>query len=86
MIARTGRRTNGTLGRRGDGIASSVVRWVLRDALNHRFLTVSLIQYAPYLRNYSTTLWTVSFAKFEGSTDPAAELLKKTWNVATGQE
>ncbi|KAJ7163814.1 MIF4G like-domain-containing protein [Mycena crocata] len=42
--------------------------------------------YAPYLRNYSTTLWTVSFAKFEGSTDPAAELLKKTWNVATGQE
>ncbi|KAJ6627344.1 MIF4G like-domain-containing protein [Mycena sp. CBHHK59/15] len=33
--------------------------------------------YAPYLRNYSTTLWTVS---------PAAELLKKTWNVATGQE
>ncbi|KAJ7762752.1 MIF4G like-domain-containing protein [Mycena maculata] len=42
--------------------------------------------YAPYLRNYSTTLSTVSFAKFEGSTDPAAELLKKTWNVATGQE
>ncbi|KAF7354888.1 Nuclear cap-binding protein subunit 1 [Mycena sanguinolenta] len=42
--------------------------------------------YAPYLRNYSTTLFTVSFAKFEGSTDPAAELLKKTWNVATGQE
>ncbi|KAJ7929117.1 MIF4G like-domain-containing protein [Mycena leptocephala] len=42
--------------------------------------------YAPYLRNYSTTLWTVSFAKFEDSTDPAAELLKKTWNIATGQE
>ncbi|KAJ7638392.1 MIF4G like-domain-containing protein [Roridomyces roridus] len=42
--------------------------------------------YAPYLRNYSTTLWTVSFAKFDGSTDPAAELLKKTWQVATGQE
>ncbi|KAJ7667559.1 armadillo-type protein [Mycena polygramma] len=42
--------------------------------------------YAPYLRNYSTTLWTVSFAKFDGSTDPAAELLKKTWNIATGQE
>ncbi|KAJ7367816.1 MIF4G like-domain-containing protein [Mycena albidolilacea] len=42
--------------------------------------------YAPYLRNYSTTLFTVSFVKFEGSTDPAAELLKKTWNVATGQE
>lgn len=43
-------------------------------------------QYAPYLRNYSTTLWTVSFTKFDGSTDPAADLLKKTWNVATGQE
>ncbi|KAJ7666528.1 MIF4G like-domain-containing protein [Mycena rosella] len=42
--------------------------------------------YAPYLRNYSTTLYTVSFAKFDGSTDPAAELLKKTWNVSTGQE
>ncbi|KAJ7477220.1 MIF4G like-domain-containing protein [Mycena galericulata] len=42
--------------------------------------------YAPYLRNYSTTLWTVSFTKFDGSTDPAAELLKKTWRVATGQE
>ncbi|KAJ7122918.1 MIF4G like-domain-containing protein [Mycena epipterygia] len=42
--------------------------------------------YAPYLRNYSTTLWTVSFTKFDGSTDPAADLLKKTWNVATGQE
>ncbi|KAF9457993.1 MIF4G like-domain-containing protein [Collybia nuda] len=42
--------------------------------------------YSPYLRNYSTTLWTVSFAKFEGSTDPAINLLKKTWNVATGQD
>ncbi|KAJ6567374.1 MIF4G like-domain-containing protein [Mycena vulgaris] len=42
--------------------------------------------YAPYLRNYSTTLWTVSFAKFDGSSDAAADLLKKTWNVATGQE
>jgi nuclear cap-binding protein subunit 1 len=52
------------------------------------FLSSSYVpsQYAPYLRNYSTTLFTVSFAKFEGSTDPAAELLKKTWNVATGQE
>jgi len=43
-------------------------------------------QYEPYLRNYSNTLWTVSFAKFEGSTDPAAELLIKIWNVATGGE
>ncbi|KAK2462294.1 hypothetical protein APHAL10511_005600 [Amanita phalloides] len=41
--------------------------------------------YSPYLRNYLNTLSTVSFAKFEGSSDPAAELLKKTWNVATGQ-
>ncbi|KII96021.1 hypothetical protein PLICRDRAFT_97224 [Plicaturopsis crispa FD-325 SS-3] len=42
--------------------------------------------YSPYLRNYATTLGTVSFAKIEGSTDPAAELVKRTWNVATGQE
>ncbi|KAF5372027.1 hypothetical protein D9615_008085 [Tricholomella constricta] len=42
--------------------------------------------YSPYLRNYSTTLYTVSFARFEGSTDPAAALLNKTWNVATGQD
>ncbi|KAF8075867.1 armadillo-type protein [Lyophyllum atratum] len=42
--------------------------------------------YSPYLRNYSNTLYTVSFARFEGSTDPAAELLKKTWNVAIGQD
>ncbi|KAJ7179608.1 MIF4G like-domain-containing protein [Mycena filopes] len=42
--------------------------------------------YAPYLRNYSTTLSTVSFGKFEGSSEPTAELLKKTWNIATGQE
>jgi len=42
--------------------------------------------YPPYLRSYSTTLYTVSLARFEGSTDPAAELLKKTWNVAIGQD
>ncbi|KAJ7229148.1 MIF4G like-domain-containing protein [Mycena pura] len=42
--------------------------------------------YAPYLRSYSTTLQTVSFAKFEDSTDPAVELLKKMWNIAIGQE
>ncbi|KAJ7067892.1 MIF4G like-domain-containing protein [Mycena amicta] len=42
--------------------------------------------YAPYLRSYSTTLQTVSFAQFEGSTDAGVELLKKTWNIATGQE
>lgn len=49
-------------------------------------VTDPFLQYSPYLANYSTTLWTVSFAKFEGSADPAAELLKKTWNVATGQD
>ncbi|KAF9004719.1 cap binding protein 80-PB [Cyathus striatus] len=42
--------------------------------------------YSPYLRTYSNTLYTVAFAKFEGSDDPAVELLKKIWNVATGQE
>ncbi|KAG5643263.1 hypothetical protein DXG03_001273 [Asterophora parasitica] len=42
--------------------------------------------YSPYLRNYSTTLYTVSFARLEGSENPAAELLTKTWNVATGQD
>ncbi|KAF8629608.1 hypothetical protein AX15_003350 [Amanita polypyramis BW_CC] len=41
--------------------------------------------YSPYLRNYLNTLSAVSFSRFEGSSDPAAELLKKTWNVATGQ-
>ncbi|PFH50582.1 hypothetical protein AMATHDRAFT_144777 [Amanita thiersii Skay4041] len=42
--------------------------------------------YSPYLRNYSNTLSTVSFSRFEGSTDPAAELIRRTWNVATGQD
>ncbi|TFK74356.1 hypothetical protein BDN72DRAFT_886358 [Pluteus cervinus] len=42
--------------------------------------------YSPYLRNYSNTLWAVSFSKFEGSTDPAVILLKRIWNTATGQE
>ncbi|KAL0575354.1 Nuclear cap-binding protein subunit 1 [Marasmius crinis-equi] len=42
--------------------------------------------YSPYLRNYSTTLSTVTFARLEGSNDPAAELLQKIWNVAVGQE
>ncbi|KAG6811250.1 hypothetical protein H0H92_008368 [Tricholoma furcatifolium] len=39
--------------------------------------------YSPYLRGYAQTLHAVSFSRLEGSTDPAAELLKKTWNVAT---
>ncbi|ESK93122.1 cap binding protein 80-pb [Moniliophthora roreri MCA 2997] len=42
--------------------------------------------YSPYLRSYSATLSTVSFARLEGSKDPAAELLQKIWNVAIGQE
>lgn len=43
-------------------------------------------QYSPYLRNYANTLYIISFSKFEGSTDPAAVLLKKIWNVAIGQD
>ncbi|KAG1739921.1 MIF4G like-domain-containing protein [Suillus paluster] len=42
--------------------------------------------YSPYLRNYQETLGTVGFAKIEGSTSPAAKLMKKTWGMATGQE
>ncbi|KAI5122169.1 hypothetical protein M0805_007067 [Coniferiporia weirii] len=42
--------------------------------------------YASYLRSYSTALGTVAFAKIEGSTDDASLLLKRVWNVSTGQE
>ncbi|KAK7051321.1 Nuclear cap-binding protein subunit 1 [Paramarasmius palmivorus] len=42
--------------------------------------------YSPYLRNYAATLSTVSFARLEGSKDPAAEMLQRIWNVAIGQE
>lgn len=42
--------------------------------------------YSPYLRSYMTTLSVVGFSKIEGSTSPAAELMRKTWDVATGQE
>ncbi|KAH6896461.1 cap binding protein 80-PB [Coprinopsis sp. MPI-PUGE-AT-0042] len=42
--------------------------------------------YAPYLRTYVNTLETVSFARFEGISDPGADTLKKVWNVATGQD
>ncbi|KAF8883427.1 MIF4G like-domain-containing protein [Infundibulicybe gibba] len=41
--------------------------------------------YSPYLRNYSTTLWTVSSAKIDPA-DPAAILFKKIWAVGTGQD
>jgi hypothetical protein len=43
-------------------------------------------QYSPYLRTFSTTLGTVSLARIEGSTDPAAVLVKKIWNAAIGVE
>ncbi|KAG6877453.1 hypothetical protein C0993_007137 [Termitomyces sp. T159_Od127] len=39
--------------------------------------------YSPYLREFSQTLYAVSFSKLETSTDPADELLKKIWNAAT---
>jgi nuclear cap-binding protein subunit 1 len=31
-------------------------------------------------------LGTVGFTKIDGSTSPAAKLMKKTWSIATGQE
>lgn len=49
-------------------------------------LTVCPLKYAPYLRNYATTLGTVAFAKIDGATDDSALLMKKIWNVAIGQE
>ncbi|KAL5508487.1 CBC1 [Sanghuangporus vaninii] len=42
--------------------------------------------YAPYLRAHSTTLGTVAFEKIEDSRDDAAQVLKRVWNVSTGQE
>ncbi|KAI0069247.1 cap binding protein 80-PB [Artomyces pyxidatus] len=42
--------------------------------------------YAPFLRSYVTTLSVVSFAPIEGSDDEVALLMKKIWNLATGQE
>lgn len=42
--------------------------------------------YSPYLKAYSNTLGTVAFEKIEGSTEPASLLLKRIWNVSTGQE
>jgi nuclear cap-binding protein subunit 1 len=43
-------------------------------------------QYSAYLRTFSTTLGTVSLTRIEGSTDPAAILVKKLWNAAIGAE
>jgi nuclear cap-binding protein subunit 1 len=43
-------------------------------------------QYSPYLRSYSTTLGTVSFAKVGNAGDPAVDIFRRIWNIATGQE
>ncbi|KAI0829290.1 cap binding protein 80-PB [Trametes gibbosa] len=42
--------------------------------------------YSPYLRNYMNTIGTVAFAKVSSKADPAVDLFRKTWNIATGQE
>ncbi|KAI8984955.1 cap binding protein 80-PB [Trametes punicea] len=42
--------------------------------------------YSPYLRNYMNTIGTVAFAKVSSKPDPAVDLFRKTWNIATGQE
>jgi hypothetical protein len=73
-------------GRHGDGIDNSAGRYVEILSGISELQLIGCEQYSPYLHNYATTLSTVSFAKFDGSTDLAVELLKKTWNVATGQE
>ncbi|KAH9938689.1 armadillo-type protein [Fomitopsis serialis] len=41
--------------------------------------------YSPYLRNYTQSLEEASMTKV-GPSDPAVDLFKKTWNIATGQE
>ncbi|KAF9821012.1 hypothetical protein IEO21_00989 [Rhodonia placenta] len=43
--------------------------------------------YSPYLRNYVNTLADAALTKVSlSSADPAADLFRKTWNIATGQE
>ncbi|KAI0699826.1 cap binding protein 80-PB [Cytidiella melzeri] len=42
--------------------------------------------YSPYLRSYSTTLSTVSFAKVGSAGDPAVDTFRRMWNIATGQD
>ncbi|KAJ3864570.1 MIF4G like-domain-containing protein [Lentinula novae-zelandiae] len=42
--------------------------------------------YSPYLRNYAATFTAVSFARFEGQSDPASDLLQKIWDISIGQE
>ncbi|KAH9843775.1 MIF4G like-domain-containing protein [Rhodofomes roseus] len=41
--------------------------------------------YSPYLRNYTQSLEEASLTKI-GPSDPAVDLFKKTWNIATGQD
>lgn len=44
------------------------------------------LQYAPYLRTFSTSLRTIAFSEIESSDEVAHVLLKRVWNIATGQE
>ena len=44
-----------------------------------------LLQYSPYLRNYTQSLEEASMSKV-ASSGPAVDLFKKTWNIATGQD
>ncbi|EMD31829.1 hypothetical protein CERSUDRAFT_119399 [Gelatoporia subvermispora B] len=41
--------------------------------------------YSPYLRNYVNTLGAVSLDRIGTMSDPAVDLFKKTWSIATGQ-
>ena len=88
MAVKTGQTKNGTLGKPGAGIGISVDWYVLVNHYNLHFidLYILLVQYSPYLKAYSNTLGTVAFEKIETSTDPASLLLKRIWNVSTGQE
>lgn len=38
------------------------------------------------MRNYMNTIGTVAFAKVKPTANPAVDLFRKTWNIATGQE
>ena len=51
-----------------------------------QFIHTLHTQYSPYLRNYATTLGTVSFAKVGNAGDAAVDTFRKIWNVATGQD
>ncbi|KAI0922046.1 hypothetical protein AcW2_006852 [Taiwanofungus camphoratus] len=49
-------------------------------------LLMSCLQFSPYLRNYADTLAETSLTKVGSSSNPAVDLFRKTWNIATGQE